>query len=140
MPETTKKKQTMIKLSVAVIGVIVLIVSIVLADRVAENVDAGEVVVCQDPLDGELNVYTEPGLKYQNFGDCTHYDKSTQIWFSVDPNEGGSEDGSIKIRFNDGGHADLSGSVRADFPHDVESILDIHTRYGSQLMAWYDFK
>ncbi len=116
-----------------VVGVILLILGISFAGRLNEEVDAGEIVVIQDPIDGDLHIYNQPGLYWQNFGKATHYKKSTQFWFTkADPKDQESVDQSIKIRFNDGGHATISGSVRVDLPTDDKSIIELHTRYGSQ--------
>jgi len=102
--------------------------------KMAESVGAGELVVCQDPFDGDLTWYTAPGVYYQNFGDCTHYRKSVQIWFTDKDVQGvDSESAPLKIRFNDGGHAMIHGSIRSDFPSDTKLLNELHARYGSQL-------
>lgn len=115
---------------------ILLIVFFVLSGKMFETVDADEVVVIQDPIDGELHVYiggtATGGLVFQNFGTPTHYNKSSQFWFSKDKDQGEGKDQSIKIRFNDGGHANVSGSVRINMPLDIPSIIKLHTIYGSE--------
>jgi len=97
-----------------------------------ENVDANEIVVIQAPWSGKLTVVSTPGVCWQGFGKVTPYKKSYQYWFSKKKDEGNKEDQSIKVRFNDGGHAQLSGSVRVDMPLDEKSVIALHTRYGSQ--------
>ncbi|MDA2936129.1 SPFH domain-containing protein [Patescibacteria group bacterium AH-259-L05] len=99
--------------------------------RVFEGVDAEEIVVIQDPIDGELHWYTDPGLKFQKFGRVTRYRKSSQFWFTLESDQGEKRDQSIKIRFNEGGTAQMSGSSRWDLPLDVEALTRIHTKYGS---------
>jgi regulator of protease activity HflC (stomatin/prohibitin superfamily) len=37
----------------------------------------------------------------------------------------------VKVRWNDGGHATLRGSIQFDMPMDVENLTALHTRYGS---------
>lgn len=86
----------------------------------------------QHPIDGDLIVNTQPGLVFQKLGKATHYKKSFQYWFSKLPDQGAARDQSIKIRFNDGGHAMVSGSVRVDLPVDEKTLKDLHTTYGSQ--------
>jgi len=120
------------KIFTLVLIVVVAIVLISVSGNFVERVGADEIVVIQDPIDGELHVYTTPGLKYQNFGEATHYQKETQYWFSASDDQGDKIDQSIKIRFNDGGHAKISGSVRYKLPMDVPSMIKIHTLYGSQ--------
>jgi hypothetical protein len=99
---------------------------------VAQNVRADEIVVIQFPVSGKLVFHFTPGLKFQGFGHVTIYHKESQYWFSTQKDQGRSVDQSIKIRFNDGGHATLSGSVRWKLPLDPEGMKKIHTLYGSQ--------
>jgi regulator of protease activity HflC (stomatin/prohibitin superfamily) len=123
---------TIKRITFLALGIILLIVLVNFAGRVGEDVDAGEIVVIQDPYDGELHIYTQPGWQFQNFGTPTHYRKSTQFWFTKDKDQGNERDQSIKIRFMDGGHAQTSGSARWDMPLDDKSINLIHSIFGSQ--------
>jgi SPFH domain / Band 7 family len=100
--------------------------------KLVENVDNSEVVIIQSPFTGKVSIYTTPGPVAQNFGNATHYKKSHQFWFSKKNDEGVVEDQSIKIRFNDGGHGQISGSVRWYMPTDEKAILKLHTDFGSQ--------
>lgn len=111
---------------------VLLIFCISMAGRFGEDVDAGEIVVIQDPIDGELHIYTEPGWVNQNFGTATHYKKSFQFWFSNKKSGDDSKDESVKIRFNDGGHATISGSCRVNLPTDEKSMRKLHTEFRSQ--------
>lgn len=99
--------------------------------KVVEEVDAGEIVVVQDPFDGEMHIYKEPGIINQSWGKATHYKKSNQFWFSS-PNDRDDQDRSIAVKWNDGGHAQISGSVRYDMPLDDKQILRLHSIFGSQ--------
>ncbi len=108
------------------------IIGFSMASSVVETVGAGEIVIMQDPVDGDLHVWTQPGLRYQNFGKITHYKKSDQYWFSDKADEGKEKDESISVRFNDGGHASISGSLRYDLPTDMEHMIRLHSIYGSQ--------
>lgn len=111
---------------VALLFGVIFVVS--MSGKMAEDVDAGEIVVIQDPIDGDLHVYNQPGWVNQNFGTATHYKKSFQFWFK----EGESDGQPIKIRFNDGGSADMQGSVRVNLPTDETSVIALHTAYRSQ--------
>lgn len=115
-----------------VLSGVILIVVMFSAGSIFENVPADEIIVIQSPISGELTWYTDPGLKWQGFGKVTNYKKSFQYWFSMDPSQGKKEDQSIATRFNDGGHAKISGSVRIDLPLDKENLTGLHVRYGSQ--------
>jgi hypothetical protein len=97
-----------------------------------EEVGAGEIVVIQHPISGELEVITTPGTYSQYLGTATHYKKRSNIWFSKQSNQGDTTNQSIKIRFNDGGHAQVSGAVSMELPLDKESIINFHTKFGSQ--------
>ncbi|MDO8516955.1 MAG: SPFH domain-containing protein [Nanoarchaeota archaeon] len=117
----------------SILGVIALIIMFFASKTIFENVDAGEIVIIQDPIDGDLHFYTAQGMKFQKFGKVTKYQKSFQYWFSVATDQGKKLDQSIKIRYNDGGHAQISGSVRCDLPMDNEHLTLIHTKLGSQV-------
>lgn len=96
------------------------------------NVNADQICVTQDPIDGDLHFYFSAGMKSQNFGKVTKYPKEFQFWFSKMEDQGTGEDQSIKVRFNDGGHAQLSGSARCRLPLTEEGMRKIHTKYGSE--------
>lgn len=123
---------TIKKFTLIVISVLLAIFALSMIGRVGENVDAGEIVVIQDPYDGELHVYSNAGWQYQNFGKATHYKRSFQFWFSQHTDQGDAIDQSIKVKFNDGGHATISGSTRVNLPTDEKSMIKLHKDYGSQ--------
>lgn len=126
------ERENMVKTTLIVFAIIAVLAVLLLGSRMFERVDAGEIVIIQDPIDGDLHVYTQQGLKWQNFGQATRYKKSFQYWFSSHEDQGARVDQSIKVRFNDGGHARISGSVRADLPLNHEILKDIHKMFGSQ--------
>ena len=94
-----------------------------------ENLDAKDVMVVQSPIEGTLSVYTEPGVKYQGFGKVTKYPRRDT--FSFGQSTSGGTDTSRKLRFNDGGHANLYGSVSWEMPLKPEHIIAIHKTFGS---------
>ncbi len=108
-----------LSLGVIAIGFVVVLA---LAGRLAESVDAGEILVVQDAFDGELHWYTTPGVKPQWFGTVTTYQRRGTYEFSLE---------DARIRFNDGGHGQLMGSIQYDMPLDEKSLTNLHTRYGS---------
>lgn len=127
-----KKKKMKSLNKVLLIGIgVALLAFLFLSGKIVENVDNGEIVVIQG-VTGSINIYDTPGPVMQNFGTATHYKKSNQFWFSKDKTEGNEDDQSIKVRFNDGGHAQISGSVRWNMPVDHSAILKIHTDFQSQ--------
>lgn len=95
------------------------------------TVGADEIVVKQNVVDGQLQVWNTPGVHLQNFGKVTRYKKSSQYWFSAREDEGKKTDDSIKVRFNDGGHGSISGSLRYQLPADPGKMIMLHSAYGS---------
>ena len=117
----------------ALIGIVVFVIfGISMLGGLVETVDAGEIVVCQRFFSGELVFWKDPGPKLQLWCKATHYNKSSQYWFSSKSDQGYTTDQSIQLRFNDGGHGKLSGSVRYNLPTDDASLRLLHERFGSQ--------
>jgi regulator of protease activity HflC (stomatin/prohibitin superfamily) len=111
------------------IGILVLS----MGGKVWENVDAGEIVIIQDPIDGDLHVYKTPGTITQGFGKATHYKKSNQLTFDVIMSGKDTvEDNSIPATWNDGGGATLYGSIRYDLPLSDNQLIALHSTFGSQ--------
>lgn len=105
---------------IAAIGAgVVLAVTLIFSTMMFEKVDANEVLVVQDAFDGELHWYTAPGLKPQWFGRATTFPKVINYNF-----EG-------PIRFNEGGHGKVTGSVQFRLPLNPEDLTDIYTAYPS---------
>lgn len=111
------------------LGGILLVFLFFVIPKMWEEVDAGEVVFIQDPIDGELHVFQTSGMQWQGMGKVTHYRKSGQFWFQQNKKE---EDQSIAVKWNDGGHATISGSVRYDLPTDNAFLVRLHSIFGSQ--------
>jgi regulator of protease activity HflC (stomatin/prohibitin superfamily) len=113
----------------ATIAVIVML--LLGAGNVFEWLDAKDVMVVQYP-NGALEVYTTPGIKPQWFGHVAKFHKRSQFWFSKVKDQGMKDDQSIKVRFNDAGHANISGSLAWEMPMSREAVLNLYTKYGSQ--------
>jgi len=94
--------------------------------------DNSEIMCVQGAVDGNMTWTTTGGLKNVDFGHVTKYKKRSQFWFSSKPDQGKAEDESIKVRFNDGGHASLSGSFSWDIPLAENFLKELHVKYGSQ--------
>lgn len=117
---------------VAAIAVVAIMLSFFLWDGMFEHVDAGEIVVLQDPIDGELHVWSEPGLYPKYFGTITTYPVSEQVWFTDNahsPTDLVTE--PFSTSFNDKGKGFISGSIRYDLPRDQTHMLNIHRNYRS---------
>lgn len=112
-------------------GVVVLIVGIWFVASTFTTVGADEIVIKQDIAGGTLNVWDTPGVHLQMFGTITRYKRSAQYWFSAREDEGKKTDDSIKVRFNDGGHGNISGSLRYTLPTDKAKMIELHRTYHS---------
>lgn len=115
---------------------ILALVAVILVPNIVENQDASDLMVVQS-VSGELNVFTEPGPHWQGFGKVTLYPRQAQYSFCSVAVQGGEnlcENANAptkKLRFNDGGHANLNGFVMWEMPTDPKSIIEIHKRFGS---------
>lgn len=118
-------------ISMIVGGVILLLLGIFVTVSTVDTVAGDEIVVKQDVIGGELHVWDTPGVHMQNFGTLTRYKRSSQLWFSEKEDEGKKTDDSIKVRFNDGGHGNISGSLRYSLPTDPNKMIELHKTYHS---------
>ena len=110
-------------------SLVLLIAFLTCASNIWENVDADELVVIQSPYAGNIVWYTTPGLKMQWFGKVTRYQKRSQYLFtSAGDNK---TDQSLKVKFNDGGNATISGELSWELPLDSEHLTSLHMKYGS---------
>jgi len=114
-----------------VLGFTILIVGVVIIMNMATTVDADEIVIKQDVIGGQLHVWDTPGVHWQNFGTITRYKRSAQLWFSSKEDEGKKIDESIRVRFSDGGHGSISGSLRYTLPIDPNKMIALHQTYHS---------
>jgi hypothetical protein len=127
------------------VGVVALLLVVVFADKMAINVDSDEIVITQDPIDGDLHIHTSQGMKNQNLGSVVgQYHKSNQYNFDIpeDLQDELSYDNAfsnpevakygIKVRFNDDGDAYIFGSMRYDLPLDEPSLEALQTQFGSR--------
>ncbi|MDD5035420.1 MAG: SPFH domain-containing protein [Methylococcaceae bacterium] len=92
--------------------------------------ESTEIVVIQYPW-GELKSHTEPGIYPRFFGAVTKYPLSSQFSFSSKIDQGEEKDESLRLRFNDGGHATVSGVIRWEMPSDSEHLVVLHRKFGS---------
>jgi hypothetical protein len=95
------------------------------------TVQADEIVLKQDLVGGQLHVWDTPGPHAVLWGTVVRYKRSAQLWFSVKADEGDKTDDSIKVRFNDGGHGNISGSLRYTLPTDQNKMIALHQTYHS---------
>ena len=101
-----------------IIGVLC-IAALFLSFMVFESVGAKEITCIQYPT-GSLKFVTTPGPTFQGFGSVTSYDRMSTYEFE------------IPVRFNDGGHGTIFGSINYELPTDNEHLYLLHTKFGSQ--------
>lgn len=115
--------------SMGVAGV-VLVVFLLCFGEIIETLDSKEVMVIQYP-NGTLVAATEPGLYPQYFGSVQKYPLRSQFSFSSAPDQGSEHDESVVLRFNDGGHANVSGVVSWEMPIDTANLIKVHRKFGN---------
>jgi hypothetical protein len=113
------------------IGLLCAIILLMFSGMIIEDVGGNDIVIIKSVGTGKLSFYTTPGWVLQAGGEVTHIPKSFQYWFSKKKDQGNKDDQSIKARFNDNGHGNISGSARIDTPLDEEHLRAIYTRYGT---------
>lgn len=111
----------------AALGILAAVFAVLTAPMLFENLDASDIMVIQSPISGELTVYTEPGWKWQGFGTVTTYPRRKEYKFTPEKD---TPDG-LTVRFYDGGHAQIFGSVSWQMPLDAKSVLQIHKEFRS---------
>ncbi|HEY4012789.1 MAG TPA: SPFH domain-containing protein [Polyangiaceae bacterium] len=117
-----------IRIAVVLAGVLVVIW---IFNGTMVTIQADEIVIKQDLVGGQLHVWDTPGPHAVLWGTVTRYKRSAQLWFSAKEDEGKTTDDSIKVRFNDGGHGNISGSLRYTLPSDPNKMLALHQTYHS---------
>lgn len=116
----------------AVITVIILVAGAIITPLVVEDIEQNEILFVKAVGTGKVRIYKSAGWHPQYGGDVTRIKKSFQYWFSSKDDQGGKADGSIKARFNDNGHGQISGSIRIETPLDDERLMDLYTTYKEQ--------
>ncbi|MBN2508837.1 MAG: hypothetical protein JXB03_01125 [Spirochaetales bacterium] len=112
----------------AMVVVAALVGLVFVSDQLFETNKAGYYQVKQAFLSGKMTVRTEPGVYNQFFGRITEYQFSDMYYFSKSVLEGGGgeESNPIQVRFNDGGTAMVSGSIKFKLSRRIEDQLELH--------------
>lgn len=105
-----------------IIGIILLAVAGLFVGNTFTYLDAHEMMVIQSP-GGGLECHTDPGPYWNLFSKVTKYPRRKSYDFEDDAS-------SKLIRFNDGGHANIYGSVGWEMPLDCQSIIKIQKTFG----------
>jgi hypothetical protein len=81
--------------------------------------NANQIMVVQSPIAGKLTWHTTAGVKWQGFGKVNKYPKREIYEFKT------------PVRFNDGGHGTMHGSVSYELPLDPANLTEIHVKFGN---------
>jgi regulator of protease activity HflC (stomatin/prohibitin superfamily) len=120
-------------IGLAVAGLVVILGLVSASRQLFATNDAGFYQIKQVALSGEMTVHNVAGTYLRLFGDITTYQVSDMHYFSKSDLDGGSSkaEDPIKIRFNDGGTADVSGGIKFRLPSDPEKQLLLHRDFKS---------
>ena len=82
-------------------------------------------------VSGNVSVIDSAGYYLKGFGTAWTYPRSMQCYYSSSTKEGGPQDDSIRVTFNDGGTAHISSFVKVQFPTDTEHRLLLHQDFNA---------
>ncbi|MCK4542776.1 MAG: hypothetical protein KAU17_11135 [Spirochaetales bacterium] len=105
-----------------------------LSSYLVANNKAGYYQIKQAAVSGKMTVRSNPGMYLRLFGDIFTYQEVDMIHFSKSDLEGGAgeEAAPITVRFNDGGTAQISGSLMFSMPTTAEDRLALHNSLKNQ--------
>ena len=94
---------------------------------------AGYYQIKQAAITGTISIHDKPGMYGKFFGIITTYQISDMNYFSKSDLEGGAGEAAapIKVRFNDGGTADISGSIKFRLSLKEENQFLLHEDFKS---------
>jgi regulator of protease activity HflC (stomatin/prohibitin superfamily) len=118
------------KLMLLALVVVFGIVGLYCAANMVEHVDQGQIMAIQYPS-GNLGWFENGGYHMQWFGRVVKFPKRSQLWFTIEKDDKGNivSDTSFKVRFNDGGHGFISGSMAYEMPSDIQHLTALYQKY-----------
>jgi regulator of protease activity HflC (stomatin/prohibitin superfamily) len=128
--EKLKSPKLIITLILFGVGAIVLYG---LSGQIMETNHSGHYQIKQAAVTGNMTVHNTPGVYAQMFGAIHTYQISDMNYFSKHDEDGGTgvESAPIKVRFNDGGTAEISGSIKFKLSQTEENQLMLHKDFKS---------
>ena len=102
-----------------------------------ETKEPDDILVIQSLRTGDLTWYTgTESWVWQFWGNATAYKKRSIYRFDTSDTTAAKETGKcvdgIDVRFNDGGHGTVCGSIQFEMPMDMANLTKIHTKFKSQ--------
>jgi len=119
-------------------GAVVILFLALLSKGLIETKEPDDILVIQSARTGDLTWYksTEAWV-WQFWGEPTVYKKRDIYEFdrwieSNDPKVPGRCANGIDVRFNDGGHGTICGSIQFEMPMDDANLTKVHTKFKGQ--------
>ena len=116
-----------VSIAIAIVG---LLIVLLIVPQLFTNVDASEIIVIQR-INGDLDVISDAGWKWQGMGKITRYKRREQYSFSSAADQGKAADQSINTGFNDGGAGRISGVVSWEMPTKPSQVIRLHKEYNN---------
>lgn len=113
----------------AIVIAVFAIIAVACIGWIGEDVKNETIVVNQFPMTGKMEYWTTPGFKMQWFGKTTVYDKTSQLWFGSDNEDGEQMGNPIPVIFNDASDGMIYGSLRVKLPTETVYLERIQTDY-----------
>lgn len=119
------------RIVIGVISGLAALFLLITSPMLIENLDAGEIMVVQSPVQGDLTVHTDPGWKWQGFGSVTKYPRRLEFKFGASSDKDKDSGPGLGVRFYDGGNATLVGSISWLMPLSPKDVIEIHKEFRS---------
>lgn len=126
------------KVGILVGAVAALILTLTLGGQILETNNEGYYQVKQAAVTGDMTVRNQAGTYGQMFSNITTYQVSDMLYFSSDDADGGANDEAISVRFNDGGTAKVSGSLKFRLSTKETDQLTLHKEFKSYERVKHD--
>jgi hypothetical protein len=81
------------------------------------------------PVFGDMSVVDRGGYYFKALATTWEWNKFEDFYFSLEESEGGKEDQSIRITFNDGGQADVSSYLRIQLPTEAQKRIEFNRQF-----------
>lgn len=128
------------KIGILVLSAVALILAVSVGGQVFETNNQGYYQVKQAAISGDMSVRNSAGTYSQMFSTITTYQISDMLYFSDSDFDGGNNEitGPIQVRFNGGGTAEISGTLKFRLSTAEQDELNLHQDYKSYESVKHD--
>ncbi len=123
------------KIMMVGILIIVILTCLICGSSMLETVNNGKYHVYQWPISGTMKAKMNPGMYIQAMSNVNIWPVSNTYYFMSTDDENVMLGNPIKVRFNDGSMADMSGTLRIDMPKNKKQAIKIQVDMGYRNMA-----